>query len=358
MHNWQRYRGPLISSLLVCSLTIARPAAARNLIKSYEIENQVYKLSAQGEDYYRQGNYAAAQDVLKQAASYDPTSYSGRLHLTSAQCWQKLKNYDQAVKEAKAAYTYDPTETYALYALALTYNNQNKFDLCLATLDQYLKVADPAGRARAKEMVNRVKSYSCTRQAVEKLESNHLKEAIKLLEMAATADPSENSACIHGNLCFAYRENGQLEKSIAEGNKALQFDRSDSSVIYNVAIAYQDLTKFDESISWLRRYLLLESDAKARLQAEQLISELLEDRKKQSDADNKLPDYLKLLEKNNHVLTWPADKLPLKVFIESKSVSGYRPVFRSYVLKALDTWCLASGKKSNTLWLKMKKRQI
>ncbi len=352
MHYWHRYTGRLLSSLLICSLATTMAASAKNSFKSYEIENQVYKLSAQGEDLYRQGNYAGAQELLHQAASFDPTSYSGRVHLTLAQCAQKLKNNNQAVTEAKAAYNFDSAQTYALYALALTYNNMNKFDSCLATLDQYMRVADPAGRAQAKEFAGRVKSYSCTKEAVAKLKSGQVKEAIKLLEIAATADPSANSACIHGNLCFAYRTNGQLERSIAEGNKALQFDQRDASIIYNIAIAYQDLAKFDDSISWLRRYLLVESDASARAQAEQLISELLDDRNKLNDADNKLPDYLKLLEKNNHVLTWPVEKLPLRIFIEPKAVPGYRPVFRNYVLKALDTWCQASGKKISYIIVK------
>jgi len=349
--DFVRHSGAIYLSLILSLSIASKSAVSRDLVKSYAIENQVYKLSAQGESFYRAGNYTAALAVLHQAVAYDPTSYSDRLHLTLADCYQKSKNFNQALAEAKAAYAFDSTRSEALYAQSIIYNNMSKFDLCLATLDQYIKVADGPGKAQAKALASRVKTYSCTKEGVAKLNSGQVPDAIRLLEIGASADPSANSACIHGNLCFAYRKNGQIEKSIAEGVKALKYDGKDASIIYNVAISYQDIAKFDQAISWLRRYLLVESDSTRHAQAEQLISELLDDNKKLNDPNNKLPDYINLLETNDHMLTWPAKTMPIKVFIatgkdsDGKKIAGYRPVFQNYVLKALDTWCLASGKK-------------
>ena len=41
--------------------------------------------------------------------------------------------------------------------------------------------------------------------------------------------------------------------------------------------------------------------------------------------------------------TWPADKLPIKVFVSSgQNVPGFRPQWRSYVSNCFDQWCQAS----------------
>lgn len=322
------------------------PAHGQGLVKSYAIENQAYTLSAQGEELSRQGSYSSALALLKQAASFDPTSYSERIHLDMAECHQKMKNYDLAIAETKAANNFNPQRSNALYLLALIYYQAERFDLCVMALNNYLKVADPAGRAQAQELLVRVKSYDCAKQGTAKLRAGQVKEAIKYLELASTADPSANSSCVHANLCFAYRQSGQLDKSIAEGKKALQYDAKDSNVTYNLAISYQDQANFDEAISWLRRYLDLESDANRRTQAEQLISEWQDDRKKLKSANNSRPDYLEILKEKDHLWTWSSKKLPLKIFISpAKGVSGYRSAYRNYVVKALDTWCEASGKK-------------
>jgi len=346
--NRQTLQAVATASLLLTTwLASASPAAhGKGLVKSYAIENQAYTLSAQAEELSRQGNYTSALALLKQAASYDPTSYSERIHLDMADCYQKLKNLDQAIVETKAAYNFNPERSNALYMLALIYYQAERFDLCITALNSYMKVADPAGRAQAQELLVRVKSYDCAKLGTAKLGSGQVREAIKYLELASSADPSANSSCVHANLCYAYRQSGQLEKAITEGKKALQYDAKDSNVTYNLAISYQDQANFVEAISWLRRYLELESDSNRRTQAEQLISELQDDLKKLKSANNSRPDYLEILKEKDHLWTWSSKSLPLKVFISSaKGVAGYRSAYRNYVIKALDTWCEASGKK-------------
>ena len=355
--NRQTLQAVATASLLLTTwLASASPAAlGKGLVKSYAIENQAYTLSAQAEELSRQGNYPSALALLKQAASYDPTSYSERIHLDMADCYQKLKNVDQAIVETKAAYSFNPERTNALYALALIYYQAERFDLCITTLNNYIKVADPAGRTQAQELLARVKSYDCAKLGTAKLGTGQVKEAIKYLELASSADPSANSSCVHANLCFAYRQSGQLDKAIAEGKKALQYDAKDSNVTYNLAISYQDQANFVEAISWLRRYLELESDGNRRTQAEQLISELQDDLKKLKSSNNKRPDYLEILKDNDHLWTWSSTKLPLKIYISpAKGVAGYRSAFRTYVIKALDTWCEASSKKIRYIIVKDK----
>ncbi len=326
------------------SLFLAGPASAYD----YQAESNAYKLYAQGYEQYRSGSFAQAASALSQAATYDPTSFSSRIHLTLSQSYQQLKNYKDAVKHAQIAQKLDPNDPYPTYIMALVYNDMKRYDLCLASLQRYIDSPNASARSEAEQMMNSVKVYTCTKDGCEKINAGKYREAIKLFEIAATADPSQNSGCIHGNLCFAYRRIKNYSRSISEGKKALSYDPNDASVVYNVAIAYQDLAKFDESISYLQRYLTLEADGNARANAQQLITELEQDKKKLNSPNNKLPDYLDILKKNDHMYTWPSNHMPIKVYMSTGArTPGYRPVFRNYVLKALDTWCQASGKKIN-----------
>ncbi len=314
----------------------------------YQAESNAYKLYAQGYELYRGGSYSEAARALTQAATYDPTSFSSRIHQSLAQCYQQLKNYDQAIKQAQIAQKLDPNDVYPTYILALVYNDQKRYDLCLASLQRYINSPNATARSEAQEMMQSIKVYTCTKDGVERMSQNRYREAIKLFEIAATADPSQNSACIHGNLCFAYRKVGNPGRAVSEGKKALKFDPNDASVVYNVAIAYQDMAKFNESISHLQRYLSMESNSIQRAQAQQLISVLSDDRKKLNSSSNKLPDYMDILQRNNHMWTWSNKRMPLKVYIDgNKGTPGYKPLYRNFVMKALDTWCEASGKKVN-----------
>lgn len=314
----------------------------------FQAESNAYKLYAQGYELYRGGSYAEAAHALSQAASYDPTSFSSRIHQSLAQSYQQLKNYDQAIKQAQIAQKLDPNDVYPTYILALVYNDMKRYDLCLAALQRYIKSPNATASAEAQQMMRTVKIYTCTKDGVERMAQGRYREAIKLFEIAATADPSQNSACIHGNLCFAYRRIGNPSRAVSEGKKALNYDPSDASVVYNVAIAYQDMAKFDDAISYLQRYLSMESDGNQRAQAQQLVSELSDDRKKLNSSSNKLPDYMDILQKNNHTWTWSSKRMPLKVYIDAnKNIQGYKHIYRNFVMRSLDTWCEASGKKVN-----------
>lgn len=329
-------------------LIFCMPIQPASAIPNYSAESNAYKLYAQGDELYKRGAYAEAASSLSRAAKYDPTSFSARIHQNLAQCYQQLKNYNQALKEAQTSQRLDPKDVYSVYVTAMIYYDMKRYDLCVANLQKYINSPGASSSAEAQDMLQRLKVFTCTKDGCERMAQGRYREAIRLFEIAATADPSTNSGCIHGNLCFAYRKIGNLAKAVSEGKKALSFDPSDASVVYNIAIAYQDQAKFDDSISYLKRYLSMENDANRRLQAEQLITELAEDRIKLKSADNQKPDYIDILKKNDHLWTWADKKMPLKIYINTaRKTPGFKPIYRNFVLRALDTWCEASGKKIN-----------
>jgi predicted Zn-dependent protease len=171
-------------------------------------------------------------------------------------------------------------------------------------------------------------------------------QAQALLERAASHDPTTYSAGVHGGLGYVFQRLGRSEDAIRESKRSYQLDPSDATVVYTIAMAYQDLGDFEQAISWLRRYVLMERNPHDREIAARYIQELADDRTKINKAANNAPDYLDQLKACNAVQQWNTDKLPIKVHItDGKGVRGYRPVFGKYIIHSFDTWCVASGKK-------------
>jgi tetratricopeptide (TPR) repeat protein len=171
-------------------------------------------------------------------------------------------------------------------------------------------------------------------------------EARELLLRAATNDPTSYSADVHSSLGFVDERLGRLDEAIGECKKSLALNPNDKNTVYTLGLAYQDSGRFEDAISWFRRYVQMETNPVDRSKAAAFIQELADDRSKLHESANKSPDYLKQLQEQNAVEQWPKTKLPIKVHIaDGKGTRGYKPVFTHYIVNALDIWCVASGKK-------------
>jgi tetratricopeptide (TPR) repeat protein len=332
--------------LLFSELT---PAGARVASENYQAERSAYDLCNQSNALLASGSYAQARDLLVKAAAYDPTSYSASVHVELAQCYKGLKDYQQAIAEAQLALKFDPHCGDAMYALAVTYYAQQQFDDATQCLQKFVQMStDEEYKAKARKLIAEIAAYKNLKSASTLIEAQRYSDAKRVLEKAAMSDPSPFSASVHGNLAYVLERTGNPERAIEEGQKTLKLDSNDKATVYTVGIAYQDIGRFDDAISWLKRYTLMETDDEARTKANNFIQELADDRSKQDDSANSKPDYLDQLRANSSVEMWPSEELPIKVYISpSTGVYGYRPVFKTFVIRSLDTWCTASGKKLN-----------
>ncbi|MBZ0185525.1 MAG: tetratricopeptide repeat protein, partial [Candidatus Obscuribacterales bacterium] len=338
----------IVLALLLLSI-LADCASARDLIKSYEVEKQVYDICTKSRRLIKSEQFDQAIPLLKKAASYDRTSYSADVHLNLSVCYQRLKRYNEALSEAKKALQFDPSSESATHNIALCYSHLDNFEQCNTYLDQYIKTTDNSqDKAKALKLKREMTAYTNLKAAEKQIAKGNDSNAIKLLETAINCDPTKSSGAAHGSLAFALRRSGKSEKAIEESRKTLKYNPEDKNTIYNLAIAYQDIARFNDAISWLNRYMSLEEDAQRRESAAQFLASLKEDAKQFKEADNEAPDYYNQLKEKNSTRVWPAEKMPLKVFIDpGKNVKGYQPVFRSFIIRSLDTWCEASGKKIN-----------
>lgn len=353
----------VLSTMLFLSSTtalasIASPCFAMKTQADYATEKKVYDLVTKAESLSSSHDYVAAEKALRDALACGPSSYSVNIRLDLADCYRDQKKYSEAIAETEIALKLDPNESSAIYRAALIYNDMNKTDECLDKLRAYIRVTKDQGmKKQAQDFLQKVGAFADLNKASKLVESRDYKEALKYLDSETLKDPSPYSATVHSCKSFAYRAIGQSEKAIVEGKKALELDPTDKNCMYNLAIAYQDLAKFDEAIACLKKYASMETDTTARNSAETFMHELEVDRKQFNLEDNKRPDYLEQLRSQKHVVAWPEARLPLRVYIApGTGVKGFQNSFPSFVPKALDAWCLASGKKINYVMTKDKSK--
>jgi len=317
------------------------------LIKSYDVEMSVYNACKTGREQIEAGSFDKARETLLAAAANDPTSYSSTVHAYLARSFKGSKDYARAAEEAQAALTFDPQNQQAMYLLATTCSELGQYDRAVKLLNQLQTMTTDANFAeQVKKTAREITVYKSVKQAERSLKASNYAEAKPFLEQAAALDPTDFSGPVHCNLAFVLERTGQPEKAIAEANKSLAFNPKDKTTLYCMGIAYQDIGKFDDAITWLRKYLAVETESDKRAKAATLIQELTDDRTKQDPAAKARPDYLQQLKANDAVHMWPQEMMPLKVYIsDRKNVNGYRPLFKQLIIRALNTWCDTSAKK-------------
>lgn len=319
----------------------------RGLIKSYEVENTVYQLCVRADSLMASGKWAEARVVLGQAAVYDPTSYSANVHLNLGKCYSAQKKVDQAAAEMKKALVFDPSRPDALYNIGSMYYDNKKYDQAVAYLTRYMNATNDAqSKAHAQKFIREIGAYSNLDKAQDAIEAENYPRAKKLLDKAASYDPSPYSSSVHSSLCFVLQHLGQPEQAIAEGQQALRLEPDDRQTMYSIGLACADACKFDEAIAWINRCTSLESDAARRQDYIQCSRGFAEDKKQYNDPGNKEPDYLKTTTEADGPSKWPRSKLPLKVAIlPGAGVKGYRDSYPNLVKQSFDAWCKASGDK-------------
>ena len=317
------------------------------MLKGPEIEAKIFELNDRSDELINSQNYSQAIGVLKEAAAYDPSGYSAYVHKNLGDCYRSLKQTPQAIKEYESSLRYDQKFSSAYYGIALAYYDTEQYDAAAKYLRKLMQVTqDQSWINQSKQMLDQIATYGTYRAAVVQMEKRNYDAARKLFLQSAAHDPSSVSAAVHSSLAFVLRQSGNPEQAIVEGKKSLQFNADQKNVIYTIAICYQDIGQFGEAINWLQKYLKVETDPEPRRTAQELINDLTYDKSKQNEAANSLADYLDHMVGCEELLRWPTKKLPIKIYLgKGDGVRGFQPNYKSYVTRAMDTWCNASGNK-------------
>jgi len=119
----------------------------------------------------------------------------------------RMKNYEQSVKDLKQALSVQPNYSEAWYNLGIVYDHLEQYEESIAVYKQCLKLNPNDAEA----WNNLGATYSMT--------GDHRKEAIFAFEIATRLKPDRAESW--EGLAMAYRENGDPEKA-SEASKKLQ----------------------------------------------------------------------------------------------------------------------------------------
>lgn len=323
-----------------------------NKVSDYQREKQAYDACQKVNKLLGSGSYSEAAQVAQSGISCDPTAYSGYLHRQLSTCLKAQKDFHGAIEELKKAAKLDQTYKNSTYDIALINYESGNLEEAIKGLEEAQKQpgASPEMKQQASNLLSQVGAFGYLRMAERAVAANNLSTAKRHLERAARFDPSTYSGSVHGNMAYVLRELGESERAIEEGKKALAFQPNQANTLYTIGLAYQDTGNFQEAINWLTRYTQLETNPQNRQKAEVFIAELKDDLGKQKPGLDKKADYLESCMENGVVPSWPASKMPLKVYIRSgTSQSGYKSIYRDFTIHALDTWCSVCPKLSYKL---------
>ncbi len=312
--------------------------------RDYATEKKVFDLIQAANARTNSGDAAGAIQIFKDAAAEDPTSYSAMVHLNLANCERTIQRYDDAIADAKRAYQLDPTLSTALYTTALIYHDMGNSKQAIDYLNRYIKTSRDSGSTEsARSLVKQIAVYDDLKAAEKESQNRHYDSAAKLLEHAASYDPSQFSAAVHISLGLAYMHEHHNDQALKEAETAYHLNPRDKDIVYTLALAQGNTLKFDEAVQTLKQYLTLETDQQRRANASKTIQMLESDKARFNDPASRAPDYC---DKDQWHIRWPQASMPVKVYISpGVDVRGYKESWASFVPYSLDAWCNASGNK-------------
>ncbi len=172
---------------------------------------------------------------------------------------------------------------------------------------------------------------------------NNWQSAEEKLRKAVTLAP--NSWTVHSDLQLVLRRTGTLEESMKEADIAIKLNPKEAVTLVNKACLYIDMGNLDEAIKTytavLQRFPQYHNAARVKSLLTALKEQDARWKRIAKSVDGKNDDYFQYVSFNG-IQRWDAEKFPIKVFVpsdeEASKVPGYKPEYRTCLLKAFDDW--------------------
>lgn len=327
------------------------------------------QLYSQARTLTRQHRYAEALPILQQANQNEPRSYD--IHYELGWTWEHLNQPGKALPEYKAALELCPQGSGpgqrqmlsdALQSMAAMYTKLGHQAEAISLLERAATV-DPDSKTIHYSLGIKYQKTGKNEKAIEHLrralqikpeidsmlaisdsflDIGKNDEAVGWAQRATAAFP--NSSDAHYKLAYAYRHTGNPQKAIEEYVQALRLKPDDTPVIRAIANCYSDLGKKKEAVVWYQEYLRATPRASDYKETSDLVTNLVEEIKKQPvEDDPQGPDFYLSAISGEQPRRWPPDKLPIKVYIDpGRQVAGMRISNVRILIESFDAWMEAS----------------
>jgi stress-induced-phosphoprotein 1 len=158
--------------------------------------SQAEALKAQGNDFFKKGQYAAAIERYQQACEVDPNvpAYWSNM----AACFEKLEQYQDMADAARSCIKADRNFVKGYFRLATAQKHLNDVSGCIKTLESGLAVdsSNPDLKKMKKEMKEAERNLQVSQycgKAEEHLQNGDIGSAYKQLELASRLDAGNPS---------------------------------------------------------------------------------------------------------------------------------------------------------------------
>lgn len=150
---------------------------------------------AEGNAFFKSGQYAAAITKYNLASEADPTAHA--VHSNAAACWEKIGDFTEMENSARACISANKSFVKGYFRLATAQKNLGEIGACIKSLESGLAIQsnNPDLKKMKKEVLEIQRNEQVTgycRKAEEQMQAGDVGGAFKTLELAQRLD-ADNS---------------------------------------------------------------------------------------------------------------------------------------------------------------------
>jgi tetratricopeptide (TPR) repeat protein len=192
-------------------------------------------------------------DVKEKSLKYIPQLYNsnGNTQLKAGDFEGAIASFDKAVE-------YQPDYAKAIYGKGLVYRKQKDQENMVATLEKAIEVGNAAGDEQTVSAATKLLIDGYVNAGKLAFKNENYADAISNFESSFKYDP-ENAEAYY-LICVIQGRQGDFEKAVETGAKALEYEEDDADkkarVYYEVGNAYVNLVEYDKACAAFKNCLV------------------------------------------------------------------------------------------------------
>ena len=192
-------------------------------------------------------------DVKGKSLKYIPQLYNsnGNTQLKAGDFEGAIASFDKAVE-------YQPDYARAIYGKGLVYRKQKDQDNMVATLEQAIEVGNAAGDEKTVAAATKILKDGYVNAGKLAFKDENYTDAISNFESSFKYDPE--NAEVYYLICVANGRQGDFEKAVESGTKALEYEEDDADkkakIYYELGNAYVGLVQNDKACEAFKNCLV------------------------------------------------------------------------------------------------------
>jgi tetratricopeptide (TPR) repeat protein len=229
--------------------------------------------------FAKQRNYDAAVGAYQKVIGLDPNRTSA--HLSLGEIYSRMQRWNDAASALEKAVSLDGSQKEALFQLGNAYEELREFAKAADAYDRFLKLQPEnawMGYLRLGSCRMELQQYELAVLALEeahKAQPRDLKvnyslaqayrkaqqfdKAEATLQNLAELNPVDAST-YYSDIVKMYDEAGQNDKAIGAARKVIELNPESEMAVYNLAIMFQKLQRYEEAIAAFQQSLTIKPD--------------------------------------------------------------------------------------------------